>query len=1025
MEEQFCFGPFRCDPSNACVWQGERAVALTPKAFNVLLHLLRHPGQLVNKDELLKAVWPETYVGDAVLKVSVGEIRKALGDDAKTPQFIETVHRRGYRFLSTVTAQPIPSFKFQVSSSEPQHSALNTRYAVLVGRDAELAQLHGLLAKALNGERHVVFVTGEPGIGKTSLIEEFLTRVRREPGLALARGQCLEHYGSGEAYLPVLDAFGRLSREPGRERVVKLLERYAPTWLIQMPALVDSAERERLRHEVLGATPERMLREMAEAIEAFTAETPLALVVEDLHWSDYATLDLIAALARRREPARLLVIGTYRPVDLIVSAHPLKSLKQELQGHGQCQEVPLDLLTASEVAAYLEIRFPGSTLPEELALVTHRRTDGNPLFLVNFVEYLIAQGLVYQHEGRWGLHGNIRQIEEGMPESIRQMLERHIERLTPDEQRVLEAASVAGVEFAAAIVAAALKTSEGTVEECCDQLARQEQFLRVREPVAWPDGTVTASYGFTHSLYQHALLQRVATVRRLRCHLRMVERLETAYGARADELAVELAIHCEQGRDYARAIHYLQRAAEQAARHSANRETRQYLTRALEMIGQVPDAEQATLRLALLDQRGRVSRAMGDMPRAAEDFSALAAYAREVGLIEQEVKAFSELATALSWIDREKCLAADQQASTLSQDLTNEVLRTYVRSHAAYWHLLWRGWRPDDIQACAQAVSLARQIDDRAQLGVQLARFCFFLCLQSDYRAACQAAAEGLQLTREAGDVHNYLLCHIFSTRALLLLGRWGEALRVLRESSDMAVRNGHQRWAVLLRLNEARVHEEAGDFVWARDAGAYGIEQGRAMPLPYAQLVGSVVLGFAQLGLGQARQAFESFNHLDRRLEQEHLLMDWIWQIPLRLGFSEYCLRQGEFPRARQEAERLCALAAQPGEHTYLALGRRMLAETAMAQREWEEAEKAVTLALAGLDGVEAPLAEWRVAATAAQLAEQRRRKAEARRYWSRSASVIQRLADSFERGDPLRQTFLTQPLVQKVLTSCDKQIR
>lgn len=785
--EQFCFGPFRCDPLNARVWNGEEAVALTPKAFNVLLYLLRHPGQLVNKEELLKAVWPETYVGEAVLKVSVGEIRKVLADDPKTPRFIETVHRRGYRFLSPVTAQLGSSGQNVVSSrartatdAERRPSANRLLPSVLVGRESELAQLQNLLVKALGGERQFVFVTGEPGIGKTALVETFLPQIDARGSIS-ARGQCLEHYGVGEAYLPVLEAFGRLGRESGRERLVHVLGQYAPTWLAQMPALLSVDGRQQLQRELLGATPERMLREMTEAIEALSVETPLVLLLEDLHWSDYATLDLLAALARRREPARLLVIGTYRPVDIIVSGHPLRGMKQELQGHRQCEEIPLNLLTQEEVGTYLNSRFPGDSFPVEFVHAIHQRTDGNPLFLINFADYLVAQDILRWTGSAWELHGGAELIRDGMPESIRQMIERQIERLRPEEQRMLEAASVAGMEFAAASVGAVLEEETERVEEYCERLVRQQQFLRAGEAKTWPDGTVTSTYGFSHALYQHALLQRVTAVRRLRCHLRIGERLESAYQTRLGEVAAELAVHFEQGRDYLRAVRYLQQAAEQAVRRYANREARQYLSRALGLVKQAPPEGQSALRMSLLEQRGLVSRSMGDMRQAVDDFSALAVHAREVGLVEREVKALSDLATALSWIDREKCLAAEQRASLLSRDLTDEELRVYVRSHSAYWHLLWQGWRQEDVRACADAVAIARRVGDRAQLGVQLARLCFFLCLQSNYQAACQAGEEGLQLTREVGDVHNYLLCCIFLTRALLLRGRWGETLRMCK----------------------------------------------------------------------------------------------------------------------------------------------------------------------------------------------------------------------------------------------------
>ena len=271
----------------------------------------------------------------------------------------------------------------------------------MVGREAELGQLHRWLAKALAGERQLVFVTGEPGIGKTTLVEAFLqslaSRVPRlaaeqvqspkskvqsrkgmpgatvtgqgteptpnpqslTPGLWIGRGQCIEHYGAGEAYLPVLEALGRLCREPGGRRLIELLSQHAPSWLVQMPALLSAAELETLQRKVAGATRERMLRKLAEAMEALTVERPLVLWLEDLHWSDYSTLDWLAFVARRREPARLLVIGTYRPVEVIAREHPQKGVKQELQLHGHCEELPLTPLSEAAVAKYLAVRFAG------------------------------------------------------------------------------------------------------------------------------------------------------------------------------------------------------------------------------------------------------------------------------------------------------------------------------------------------------------------------------------------------------------------------------------------------------------------------------------------------------------------------------------------------------------------------------------------------------------------------------------------------------------------------------------------
>src|SRR5262249_3670773 len=128
----------------------------------------------------------------------------------------------------------------------------------MVGREAELAQLHGWLEKALSGERQIIFVTGEAGIGKTTLAEAFLERASAL-GMWVARGQCVEHYGVGEAYLPILSVLGQLCRAPGGEHLISLLAQHAPTWLVQMPAFLSTAELEALQRRILGASRERML----------------------------------------------------------------------------------------------------------------------------------------------------------------------------------------------------------------------------------------------------------------------------------------------------------------------------------------------------------------------------------------------------------------------------------------------------------------------------------------------------------------------------------------------------------------------------------------------------------------------------------------------------------------------------------------------------------------------------------------------------------------------------------------------
>lgn len=324
-------GAFRVDLANEQLRRGQEIRQLKPKAFEVLRYLVTHPGQLITKEAFLDAVWPEAYVSDAALTVCIRELRQAFEDNARAPTFIETVHRRGYRFIAPVRpGDPLPA-RYSSSpspASESFPSALEP--ASLIGRKAEWTQVQQWLATAIRGERQVGFITGEAGIGKTTLVDAFVSDLDTEETLWVGYGQCLDHYGVGEAYMPLLEAFGRLCRGPSGAHAIEVLDRQAPSWLLQMPALFPPADQEALQRRARGSARERMLRELAEAVEVLTAERPLVLVLEDLHWSDVSTLDWLAYIARRREPARLLVLGTYRPVDVIVRSHPLHQVKHEL-----------------------------------------------------------------------------------------------------------------------------------------------------------------------------------------------------------------------------------------------------------------------------------------------------------------------------------------------------------------------------------------------------------------------------------------------------------------------------------------------------------------------------------------------------------------------------------------------------------------------------------------------------------------------------------------------------------------------
>jgi hypothetical protein len=331
---------------------------------------------LVLKEELLDRVWAGTQVTDGVLKVCVRELRKALRDDVKAPSFIETAHRRGYRFIwraaaARRAAQPsISAGKRAIDgrAAGPGRAHRRARRRARAARDG--ARGGGLRRRAAA----CASCAARQGSARPPALDAFLRQGSGLDGAWIARGQCIEHYGSGEAYLPVLDALGRLLRSDVREPALRWIERDAPTWLAPLGCHARALRPRLARAPAARRDARTHAARDGRGARALSLETPLVLVLEDLHWSDFSTLDLLALLGRRREPARLLVLGTYRPGDVLRTSHPLKEVVGELDTHGLCERLELDTLPRPSIDDYLARRFAQHDFPRELADGLYRRT---------------------------------------------------------------------------------------------------------------------------------------------------------------------------------------------------------------------------------------------------------------------------------------------------------------------------------------------------------------------------------------------------------------------------------------------------------------------------------------------------------------------------------------------------------------------------------------------------------------------------------------------------------------------------
>lgn len=583
------FDRFELDEANARLLRDGRPIALAPTPFAVLCALARRPGSLLTKQALLDEVWGHQFVSESVLKTVISELRTTLDDDARSPRFIETVSRRGYRFIAATAAPALPQAEAPVSAAGAEQPG------AFIGRTDALARLRRAWDGALAGKRCVVWVAGEPGIGKTTLIEHFAARLG---DVLVGRGQCVEHFAAGEPYLPVLEALSGLCRSDAT--LVPLLRAVAPTWLLQLPWLCTAQERDALRRELAGVSPDRMLREMGELLDRSAERAPLLLITEDLHWSDRATIQLVDYVARRRGAGRLMWLASFRLAEVVALDHPLNGVRHELRLHRLVEEIVLDPFSEKEVADYVTERLPAMAADEAFVHALHERTDGLPLFVATLVAEAASRGAQ-------GADAALKGPSDGtaVPESLAPVIDHYIAKLTGEQRSLLSAAAVCGQEFRVTTLAEQLGWDVARVGEACDQLAR-EQFWLIAPRAEPRFDAPEPPYAFRHALFRRMMYERTPAHARADLHRKAAGALERERSAGMPVTAAELAAHFDRGREPMAALRYYVEAAEHALAGLAFHECIDVTTHGLEelLARAAEGAERTTLEFSLLTLRG-------------------------------------------------------------------------------------------------------------------------------------------------------------------------------------------------------------------------------------------------------------------------------------------------------------------------------------------------------------------------------------------------------------------------------------
>ena len=470
------------------------------------------------------------------------------------------------------------------------------------------------------------------------------------------------------------------------------------------------------------------MREMGDALGIFATTSPVVLLLEDLHWADPSSVDLLRHLAQRISNQRLLIAGTFRPEDIERSNHPLKSCKAEMQAHKLCEEIALDSLSPGHIQEYLNATFVPHTFPPEFAVHIHDKTEGHPLFATNLLQYLHERGDIAKTNEHWLLSRPLSEMELELPESVRSMISKKVDSLAEEERRALQYASVEGQEFLSTVVAGLLGIDEVDLEELLARIEKTHRLIVTRGEEELPDRSLATRYRFAHALYQNFLYGDLVTKRRTMLHRQAGEQLARHYGKRAPQIATQLALHFERGRDFARAVEFLIHAGNNATLLYANAEAADHYTRALSLAEKLPDEAQAETMMTLYGKRGAVNMALSRFAQSADDYISMLKHQEVFDSPEKNAAGLNALATTLFFSHRleemearaDEALAAAKRAG--SETLRLETMGLMALKHLCYGELNLARPILDDVIKSARAINHKPALVD----GIGLARLSLF-----------------------------------------------------------------------------------------------------------------------------------------------------------------------------------------------------------------------------------------------------------------------------------------------------------
>lgn len=879
--DSYSFGPFRLDPIQG-LSRGNRGIHLTPKSLAVLCELVRQGDELVTKKSLLDTVWANRIVSDSTLSSCIAELRKALGDDARDPRYIATVHRRGFRFLA-----PVDYPRGRASGPPISRASFS--------RERELLNLHQLLDAQPQDASRVMAVEGETGAGKSALIDALVRQAAPAKGYRVCRGFCAEHWGHADPYHPILSALASLCMRGDGAQAISDLRHSAPTWLAELTSVLEKSELDDLRLRTAGVTTARLRQELNTALARVAARQPVLIVLEDLQWADASTLDWLSDFPQ----------SISAPVTVLVTRTPGTAPALDKDA-----VLGLSPLAGDDIHAHLDGRFPGlAEDPEVLADVATalaQASGGVPESVSALIDEIVRCGALVGSEGRWVLRQCAAEAVHNAGKDCQTLAAKRIASMSEREREILAAAALAGRRFAAREVAAAMDAPQNAIDGLLDRLVKAGDIAPEPGSVARPGFSGDQVYRFDSHAIRAGVIDAVDFHLRGKTHRRIAHAAEHLLGESAADRSPELSVRYQLANDYPRAVARHHDAAIVSWRRSDRAVAHAHLAQALNQLQGMPESEDRDVREALL----RVAAGNEFVLARGLDSSEADAYYKRAGEIADSMAPSPEVFTMLwgSWVYR------------LNRGP------------------MWQTW---DI-ACRLA-DIARKLDDK-QLELSACHALWGTSLmRGDLQAVFKYTRRGLALCGDGLDGTSAIICGctpldaqarnhhagicagFFRAWAYALAGQTEEA----KQAADTAIAHardaGHPLSLVTALVVSAGACAAGGEAVAAHRYALEALERARAHGFGTFEAWTLVYGGWAEARLGDVPRGRSM---LEEGLATFRNTPFWLFR-PFQLSLAaEVELEAGLYDAAARSLSEAFALSTQVGDRLALSQIHRLRGE-------------------------------------------------------------------------------------------------